>query len=194
MRYLRPVGEIRRGVDNRSRKTDGGGRDGKVPTALGSGPVTPKLEAIQGVRSHRCSLRDRDTRIFNYVDGNPDVTCSSSCYPIDSGWLEVGTKGDDNCFYRAVTMAMGAHEDEFHRLREAIATYIEENRGHFTNRLPPEESMQQHLRHVRQSDGQPSLWATEVEIEALSRMLNCALYARVKEGRTHAWGTLLRRG
>ena len=47
--------------------------------------------------------------------------------------------------------------------------------------------MPQHIKDIRECGGQISSWATEVEIEALSRMLGCSVYVLVKEGRSHTW-------
>ena len=158
-----------------------------TPTTCGLGLVSPLSATMSRTRSHQCSLKNRSRRVFNCTTQGPAVGNQTSYRPIDSNWCEVTTKGDGNCFYRAVLKAVGLHEEEFSKVRLTMASYMESNCELFKDKLLSGEDMKQHIDNVRNCDGQQSSWATEIEIEALSRMLKCSVYVLVKEGRDHTW-------
>ncbi|KAK3089910.1 hypothetical protein FSP39_007586 [Pinctada imbricata] len=77
---------------------------------------------------------------------------------------ERNVKGDGNCFYRCMSVAIYGTEDLHSEVRQEICDYMSHHREKFE--CFTDCSIDQHIRNQRKMDGSINSWATEADIYA----------------------------
>ncbi|XP_062581095.1 uncharacterized protein LOC134242909 [Saccostrea cucullata] len=88
------------------------------------------------------------------------------------GCKEIGQDG--NCFFRAVSFSLTNSENHHQHIREAVCQHLLNHEAMFQQFMRSEGSLRSYLLHCKMSN--LGVWATELEILAMSHMLNVDIY------------------
>ena len=97
----------------------------------------------------------------------------------------VRIRGDSNCFFRAAALVITGSQEEHQELRAITTTYMQHNAGILSCYHNAHEIMDEHL--ARTDMHSSSVWATEVEIFAVSIILQTTIMLLSKSGHTYKW-------
>ena len=97
----------------------------------------------------------------------------------------VRIRGDGNSFFRALAFVITGSQDEHQELRAITTTYMQHKAGILSCYLNAYETMNEYL--ARTDMHSSSVWATEVEIFAVSNMLQTPIMVFYKSRHTHKW-------
>ena len=88
-------------------------------------------------------------------------------------------------FFRALAFVITGSQYEHEELRAITTTYMQHNAGILSCYLNAHETMDEYL--ARTDMHSSSVWATEIEIFAVSNMLQTPIMVFCKSGHTYKW-------
>ncbi|XP_062572298.1 uncharacterized protein LOC134234263 [Saccostrea cucullata] len=83
-------------------------------------------------------------------------------------------KADGNCFFRAISFSLTNSENDHQLVREAVCQHLLKHETKFQHLMRSEGSLRSYLLSSKMSED--GVWATELEIHAMSHLLNVDIY------------------
>ena len=101
-------------------------------------------------------------------------------------------KGDGNCFFRCISVALYENEDEHKEIRENVVQKIVAERefyGAYTDK-----DFEKHVEGMSRSNGSNDSWATEAELIATSNFYDDDVYVYLHKEKNWEWHTYTKDG
>ena len=87
--------------------------------------------------------------------------------------ITIPTEPDENCFFRAISLALFGGEDYHEQVREKLVQLISTNKEVFERFCPSDTvSLDEHLQRMQQV----GIWVTHLEIHAVASLLQIPVY------------------
>ena len=98
--------------------------------------------------------------------------------------------GDGNCYFRCLSLHFFGIEDFHEKIRRIVVQFIIDNIDSFRNDIQlnlNSLTVDQYLLNMLQTDGSRSSWATDIELEATSTMLQIPVYILSEWAQSMKW-------
>ena len=99
----------------------------------------------------------------------------------------INVTGDGNCFFRCVSLYLFGTEGLHRHIRQMVVSFMMEHSIKFHNMLAEDTDFDLYIHNMSCDDGRLSSWATDIEIHALSTLLQMTLFTYAQHGSRFTW-------